>query len=300
MKAVTEEASECLANAFTDVLSHVFVISNNTDSSQREERIMQTINVSEISDQFIREIMTGEHYISIMEIIPSGDTISKTLTKDELIESLQDHKLPLRDLRMLLKTSTSLRAKYPALLPRPSSKCFIFDIENIRLLCFSDHCIIFNPEDHATQRFIKCLKEQFRLKQILATKDGYGSQISMKTLYIASNIGNMCNQDFEFVILETALEFIVKKFKRHMKIKRPALEMLLQQIEHHPETTGLKRLLAVKKSLLEFEQRVEHVVRAVQQLLSDNEVTNMLLTFNASLHMSVFFVGFNRFLLDQA
>ena len=36
MKAVTEEASECLENAFTDVLSHVFVISNNTDSSQKE------------------------------------------------------------------------------------------------------------------------------------------------------------------------------------------------------------------------------------------------------------------------
>ena len=54
-------------------------------------------------------------------------------------------------------------------------------------------------------------------------------------------------------------------------IKRPALEMLLQQIELHPETTGLKRLLAVKKSLLEFEQRVEHVMRVIQQLLTDNE-----------------------------
>ena len=47
--------------------------------------------------------------------------------------------------------------------------------------------------------------------------------------------------------------------------------MLLQQIELHPETTGLKRLLAVKKSLLEFEQRVEHVMRVIQQLLTDND-----------------------------
>ena len=61
-------------------------------------------------------------------------------------------------------------------------------------------------------------------------------------------------------------------FRRHLRIKKPALEMLLQQIEQSPETTGLKRLLAVKKSLLEFEQRVEQVVRVVQQLLSDNEV----------------------------
>ena len=47
--------------------------------------------------------------------------------------------------------------------------------------------------------------------------------------------------------------------------------MLLQQIELQPETTGLKRLLAVKKSLLEFEQRVEHLMKVVQQLMADKE-----------------------------
>ena len=62
-----------------------------------------------------------------------------------------------------------------------------------------------------------------------------------------------------------------------MKIKRPALEMLLQQIEIQPETTGLKRLLAVKKSLVEFEQRVEHVMKVVQQLMTDNEDMNLRL-----------------------
>ena len=52
--------------------------------------------------------------------------------------------------------------------------------------------------------------------------------------------------------------------------------MLLQQIEQQPETMGLKRLLAVKKSLLEFEQRVEHVMKVVQQLLTDNKVSERL------------------------
>ena len=48
--------------------------------------------------------------------------------------------------------------------------------------------------------------------------------------------------------------------------------MLLQQIEQQPETMGLKRLLAVKKSLLEFEQRVEQVMKVVQHLMGDNKV----------------------------
>ena len=174
------------------------------------------INVFSVSDQFIREIMTGEHFINIAEISSQGDTVFKNITKDEFIESLSDHKLALRDLRMLLKTSTSplRRTKYPSLLPRASSKCFILEMENIRLLCFKDRCIVFNPEDHATNMFINCLKDQFKLKTMLSSSAGdFSSQISMKTLYIANNLGNMCNQEFEFVVLETALEFIVKKFR---------------------------------------------------------------------------------------
>lgn len=61
--------------------------------------------------------------------------------------------------------------------------------------------------------------------------------------------------------------------------------MLLQQIEQHPETTGLKRLLAVKKSLLEFEQRVEFVVRVVQQLMTDNAVVEKSTKSNKTLHI---------------
>ena len=81
-------------------------------------------------------------------------------------------------------------------------------------------------------------------------------------------------------MLETALENVVSKYSRHLEIIKPALEMLLQQVsifpqsispcqqkvsnllfqvEANPETNGLRRLLAVKKSLAEFEQNVELV-----------------------------------------
>ena len=79
------------------------------------------------------------------------------------------------------------------------------------------------------------------------------------------------DQDYEIVILEIALENIVNKFRRHVRIKKPALEMLLLQIEQDTETHGLKRLLAVKNSLLDFEKRVEHVTKVVQNLLDAEE-----------------------------
>ena len=43
---------------------------------------------------------------------------------------------------------------------------------------------------------------------------GLTSQISMKTLYTDFSIGNMRDQDFEFIILESALDNIVSKFKK--------------------------------------------------------------------------------------
>ena len=58
--------------------------------------------------------------------------------------------------------------------------------------------------------FVQSLKEQFRVREMFSS---HGRQISMQTLYIDSNIGNMTNQDFEFVILESALANIVNKFR---------------------------------------------------------------------------------------
>ena len=53
------------------------------------------------------------------------------------------------------------------------------------------------------------LKDQFRCKT-----PELCSQVSMKTLYTDYNIGNMKDQDFEFIVLESALVNIINKFKK--------------------------------------------------------------------------------------
>jgi len=217
------------------------------------------------------EVVNGEPLISLLEVKRDGKHELRKMTRDSFIASLGECRLPLRDLRMLLRTADPAhRSRFPALLPRPSSKCYILEIEHIKLVCFSDRCLIFNPEENAAQKFVTELIEQFK-----AGENGLQSNAnldnSMRMLYLESDISNVRDQDFEHIILECALENVVHKFRRHLRIKKPALEMLLQQIEQDPETHGLKRLLAVKKSLLEFEQRVEHVVKVIKHLLSDDE-----------------------------
>ena len=101
-----------------------------------------------------REIQTGEHYISLAELKQNGDTVKKTITKDAFIDSLHQYRLPLRDLRMLVRSSDGARTKFPSLLPRPQSKCFIFEIEQIRLLCFRNVSIFCRPDVVITSIFV--------------------------------------------------------------------------------------------------------------------------------------------------
>ena len=65
---------------------------------------------------------------------------------------------------MLLKSAPSIsKSRHPVIMPRPSSKCYIFEMETIKVICFSEKCFILNPEEKNTQAFIRSLKAQFRL-----------------------------------------------------------------------------------------------------------------------------------------
>jgi len=210
----------------------------------------------------------AEGEIQVMELSKSGECDRMSLTQDKFINSLSGCKLPFRDLRMLLKSTDTASAKqskarHPFILPRPSSGCFLFEMEHIKLVCFSDKCLILNPDHKATENFINGLKMQLQSKENAPVLN---TERSMRIL-IQNSVQDLA---FEHVILENALENVVRKFRRHLQIIKPALEMLLQQIEQNPETNGLKRLLAVKKSLAEFEQNVEHVMKVIKNLLGDD------------------------------
>ena len=52
--------------------------------------------------------------------------------------------------------------RHPALLPRPSSNCYILEMEHIKLICLAEKCIILNPDQKPTKAFITNLTEQLR------------------------------------------------------------------------------------------------------------------------------------------
>ena len=80
------------------------------------------------------------------------------------------------------------------------------------------------------------LKDQFRCKT-----PELCSQVSMKTLYTDYNIGNMKDQDFEFIVLESALENIINKFKKlnfpqHFSFLSSSLHIMTRSVQDKEET----------------------------------------------------------------
>ena len=185
---------------------------------------------------------------------------------------LRDHKLPIRDIRMIMKESEP-RGRYylPVLMLRPSFKCFIFDMESIKFVCFQDKCMIFNIDDDAAQTFIGGLQKKFESSK--KNTDGQSTQTN------DDEVDNENSLDFEHVILEYALENVAQKFKKHMQVIGPALDFFLKQIELDPEPNRLRKILTVKKYLTTFLQKVQHVKTVLQNIYKrDDEMLSLYLS----------------------
>jgi len=173
--------------------------------------------------------------------------------------------LPIRDLRVFLRSRSSRSGtlgphRKPTLVPRPASGCYIFDMEHIRFLCYTDRCLILDPERPLLQSFLGLLSSDL---------NGKGDTKShIRHLY---QDPTSPRSDFEHIVLETALASVVNKFNRHLEIIKPPLDVLLQEITQDPATYNLRRLLAFRKSLSEFEASVKEVMKEVEVLLSNDE-----------------------------
>lgn len=201
--------------------------------------------------------------VSLAEIRSSGEMTDFNISLETFLQSLPK-KLPLRDVRLLLRPSTSNVARMPALLPRPSADCFILDIEHIRLLCYTDKVLVFSPDREITRTFLSDLSSDLQSE----TEVTHLKNHSLTKFYLSHRAQKT---DFEHIVLESSLDNVVNKFKRHLEIIKPALDVLLQKVAEEPGTYNLRRLLAFRKSLSEFEQNVGQCLKLVRALTANDE-----------------------------
>ena len=134
-------------------------------------------------------------------------------------------------------------------------------------------CLVFDPNREIVKNFLSDLQADLKSSNI-SECDGaipkYSKSNNSISSYYRCSLSDR-ESYFEHIILESCLSHVTKKFKRHLEIIKPALDVLLQQIALDPATYNLRRLLAFRKSLSEFEQNVAQCLKLVKSLMSNDE-----------------------------
>ena len=161
----------------------------------------------------------------------------------EAFSILKENNMNGRDLKLVQKyLEVDSIVERPVIMSRPACNSLILFMEHIKvrltilrrkvaasyfqLICFKDFCLILSPNDNWTNKFI-----QEELSAIESDPNGNSDLV------------------FAFQILEKALESIMKKFRKNLKLIKPPLNNLMNMIETVPNISGLKMLLALKKTL---------------------------------------------------
>jgi len=196
-----------------------------------------------------------------IEILKDGSKSAKLLDMDDILRYNSKKKIPLRDLRILSRLESRGQC---SILPRPQSNCIIMEIENLRLICWKDRCILIQQASK--------IHEAFLAEITSSVSDGSKRTEELNNvLRLYQNSEEVEEVGFEHLVLESALSVTVAKYERHIQIFRPAVDLLLQQIAADPNSSMLRRLLAVKKSLSDFELNVINVSKIIQNLLGNDE-----------------------------
>ena len=93
-----------------------------------------------------------------------------------------------------------------------------------------------------------------RLDESFSRQTRYGEERSVER----SDLGRG-GVSLQTAVLDNAFQTINEKYRKHLKIIKPALDQLLIMVEENHQASGLKELMAVKKSLSQFEQNMLNV-----------------------------------------
>ena len=134
-----------------------------------------------------------------------------------------------------------------AIIPKPKARCYLLLLGPIELICLSDKVKIFKGrnEDAATvQLFIDEL------------------QSSLET-YSENGPSN-----FEFLVLEVALDFLVTRFNHRLDLVQPILDRLTGN--NSPQESTVARLSALKNGIESFKSTLEGLIQPIKELLQND------------------------------
>jgi len=203
------------------------------------------------------------------------------------------------------------------ILPRISSNCFLLEIEHIKMLCQHDKCLILHPDQgapkaydvdandeegeegddesqHVTaeavavEEFVRELSRNLKPNSatLFSTVNSIhpNAQAYLNFFVSSSTIdedGQIRSSPFEMLVLETVLSYVTKRLQHHCSKMHALLEVLIEETlsANPPTRMMLRRTLAFKQNLKQFEKNVFSVGQAIQNVLgSDQDMADLYLT----------------------
>ena len=181
------------------------------------------------------------------------------------------------DLSIFNDTKDSLKIfegpKHPAILARPSAKCFLLELEHIKLLCKRTHCIVLLPYEFGEDSGSENASVPKSIDRFIKS-------------FVANLKSHLCQEQshkstFEMSVLEVISSSVVSRFMRHLAVMKPVLEQLMDEImsANPPTEEMLRKILALKQNMTKFENDVAAIQEVVQNVLaSDQDMADLRLT----------------------
>lgn len=219
--------------------------------------------------------------VDVIHLKENGDFEKVTKAMSDLVQLKNETNLPIRDMRMFFSDRHQGNLP-PMILSRPSSQCYLLNLDHIKLLCQKHRCLIMHPEENSVKTFVAELRNQISSKADGRTQRNLRE--SNMHLFLNS-LTDRSGQKFELLVLETTLATVTNKFKRHLNLLKPVLDLLLTETASNPSAAMLRRMLAFRKSLNAFDMNVKNVRSAVAEILKvGHDMDGMCLTKMATGH----------------
>ena len=200
---------------------------------------------------------------------------------DGVVNQVVNHKrarMPIRDFKMFSPLDTINliddennvvkvieRKKHPAIMPRPSAKCFLLELEEIKIFCKNNECLIFHPEQTAGE---------LKIKPTNVPRSSV-SFIESFALDLKDNLvqDTQLQSSFELTVLEVVLSNVASRLMKQLSVMKPVLETLIHEIlsSNPPTEQMLRKILALKQNLTKFEHDVIAIQEVVFNTLSNDQ-----------------------------
>ena len=245
--------------------------------------------------------------VRVIEVHQSGEWKESNVPFEYLIDELRPRegssKVPVRDFHMLFSqlnlqpTKLDLDwadSKKPAILPRISAGSYFLELEHLRFICRSDKCILIHPVQVAGSSSMMSLTtatDDFvqDLSRNLQSPDGHGSNDKLlahqghlsRLLAGQFKAGQLQKPTFEMIVLETALLNVTSRLGHHLESMQSLLDVILEETmtSHPPTRVMLRRTLAFKQNITQFETKLSTIQKALQGVLnSDQDMADLYLT----------------------